>query len=166
MSARSGHIWLGQDFLPNFRSGLGQESLRNRGHFLRSAHSTTLGHVLASPVEQSVVMPTFFALPKRMASGAGASDKIGAARHPPRSPECDPAAFPKCDPGPRVHRSALRKTIDSRPAGQAGGPVAVPFHPGISSACGPDTASIPARPANRARQGAVDHHTDARDRDL
>ena len=75
-------------------------------------------------------------------------------------------SLPECDPGPRLHRSALRKTIDSRPAGQAGGPVAVPFHPGISSACGPNTASILARPANRARQGTADHHTDARDRDL
>jgi AraC-like DNA-binding protein len=52
---------------------------------LRSAHSTTFGHALARSAEQSVVMPTFFALPKRMASGAGASDRIGAATHPPRS---------------------------------------------------------------------------------
>ena len=35
--------------------------------------------------------------------------------------------FQKCDPGPRVHRSPLRKTIDSRPAGQARGLVAYHF---------------------------------------
>ena len=158
MSARSGHIWLEPDFLSNPAIGSGLGKAAKPGQLLTvGALGNLRPRFRRSGRTVRCHADLFRAADGNVAGHQGRLIGSGA----PTTPK-----LPECDPGPRVHRSALRKTIDSRPAGQAGGPVAVPFHPRVSSACGPDTASIPARPANRARQGTADHHTDAGHRDL
>ena len=70
MSARSGHIWLEPDFLSNpatrrLRKGSKTKSL------LTVAALANRRPRFRPPVEQSVVMPTFFALPMRTSLGPG-----------------------------------------------------------------------------------------------